>query len=66
VKAALKEQANAFVNMAGKCQTIFTAQQAMTEIIPDQSDDCAFQHGKFCFVYSKCKFYTCTSNSDGV
>ena len=57
MKTALKEQANAFVNMAGKCQTIFTAQQAMTEIIPTQSDDCTFQHGEFYFY---------TSNSDGV
>jgi len=52
VKAALKEQANAFVNMAGKCQTIFIAQRAMTMIIPAQNDDCALlshKNGEFCF-----------------
>ncbi|XP_065887626.1 uncharacterized protein [Dysidea avara] len=34
VRAALKEQANAYVNLAGKCQAIFTAQRGMTAIIP--------------------------------
>ena len=51
MKAALKEQANAFVNMAGKCQTIFTAQRAVAEIIPAQNDDNTLfsnQNGEFC------------------
>ena len=38
VRTALKEQANAFVNLAGKCQAIFTAQRGMTAIIPHDDD----------------------------
>ncbi|XP_065887392.1 uncharacterized protein [Dysidea avara] len=44
MKAALKEQANAYVNMAGKCQTIFTAQRAVAAIIPDESTLLSNQH----------------------
>jgi len=64
VKAALKEQANAFVNMAGKCQTIFTAQRAVAEVIPVQNDDGTLlsnKNGKFAVDLaskSVCELYT--------
>ena len=51
MKAALKEQANAYANMAGKCQAIFTAQRAVAAIIPVQNHGSALlsnQHGEFC------------------
>ena len=35
---ALKEQANAFVGLAEKCQPIFTAQRAIAAIIPKEND----------------------------
>jgi len=49
VKAALKEQANAYVNMAEKCQAIFSAQRAVAAIIPAQNDENSLlskQHGE--------------------
>ena len=56
MKAALKEQANAYVNMAGKCQTIFTAQRAVAAIIPDESTLLSNQHGEFCSWFSRCAY----------
>ena len=59
MKAALKEQANAYVNMARKCQAIFTAQRAVAEIIPVQTHKSALlsnQHGEFCSWFSKCSY----------
>ena len=39
IQGALREQADAFINLAGKCQAIFTAQCGMTVIIPQNSDN---------------------------
>ena len=65
MKVALKEQANAYVNMAGKCQAIFTTQRAVAAITPDKN---ANQHGEFCSWFSKCSYdpivRTYTDNSD--
>jgi len=36
LKEALKEQANAFVSLSEKCQSIFTAQRAIATIIPKE------------------------------
>ena len=38
VRAALEEQANAFVELAEKCCTIFSAQRAMIELLPANVD----------------------------
>jgi len=38
VRAALEEQANAFVELAEKCRTIFSAQRAMIELLPVNAD----------------------------
>ena len=56
MKAALKEQANAYVNMAGKCQAIFTAQRTVAAIIPVQNYKSTLlsnQHGEFCSWFSR-------------
>ena len=49
MKAALKEQANAYVTMAGKWQAIFSAQRAVAAIIPAQNNKNSLlsnQHGE--------------------
>jgi len=38
VRAALEDQANAFVEFADKCRTIFSAQRAMIELLPENVD----------------------------
>ena len=38
VRAALEEQANAFVEFAEKCRTIYSAQRALVELLPENAD----------------------------
>ncbi|XP_065887428.1 uncharacterized protein [Dysidea avara] len=66
VKAALKEQANAYVNMARKCQAIFTAQRAVAEIIPVQTHKSALLSNQHVFFENISKLVDSLSKKLGL
>ena len=70
VRAALEEQANAFVNFAERCRMIYSAQRALIELLPENADIAFLSEGhnsklrlrNFCFHSSFFKPFSFSSS----